>query len=353
MANSINNRSAYKRWVFTINNPIDSDHFWDNEAGIIQYMVLQEEQGENGTRHWQGYLVLKKAQRLSWLKNNVNGRAHWEKANGTDEECIAYCTKAETRVEGGLQVEIGERPQRKERQGRSEFVEAAMKELEALKSGYKRPREVDVAAMMAPGFTAAYKLLTADVLGPYRPDLKILTMVGPPGTGKSFAIQKHFPNHGKCIMGNNGIWFQNPCAEVVVFEEFCGQIQLQRMLQFLDVYPLALEVKGGMAPAMYNTVIITSNTPPDGWYKGAVDADANKKREDAIYALWDRIGYYNGARVPVRRTGKYLEAPNGATVDELRTMFDTHCEDLKVLQESKGLLSPIVEEHDTEVLDTQ
>ena len=44
--------------------------------------------------------------------------------------------------------------------------------------------------------------------------------------------------------GNNGVWFQNPLSDVMVFEEFCGQIMLQRMLQFLDPYPLALEVKG-------------------------------------------------------------------------------------------------------------
>ena len=53
----------------------------------------------------------------------------------------------------------------------------------------------------------------------------------------------------------------------MVFEEFAGQIQLQKMLKFLDPYPMALEVKGGMRPAMYETVIITSNTRPDGWYR--------------------------------------------------------------------------------------
>ena len=325
-----------KKWVFTINNPVDSDIFWVNRAGDLQYMILQEECGANGTHHWQGYLILKKRQRFSWVKNQLNSRAHWEKARGTDEECIAYCTKEDTRVEGGLQVEIGERPQqRSSGSSKSELKEAAMKELEELKQGYKRPREIDVAALLAPGFAAAYKLLTTDVLGPYRPQLRILTMVGPPGTGKSYAIQKHFPEHGKCIVGNSGIWFQNPCAEVMVFEEFCGQIQLQRMLQFLDVYPLALEVKGGMAPAMYKTVIITSNTQPDGWYKGAVDQAQVQRREDAIYALWDRIGYYNGARVPVRRTGKYVEAPNGATVDELRTLFDNAVDEIKFQQEQQ------------------
>ena len=116
------------------------------------------------------------------------------------------------------------------------------------------------------------------------------------------------PQHGRCIVGNSGVWFQQPLSEVMIFEEFAGQIQLQRMLQYLDPYPLALEIKGGMRPAMYKTVIITSNTSPRFWY--SVKDDSNDpKRMDAIHALWDRIGYSDGSYVPVRTCGTYLEAP--------------------------------------------
>jgi len=90
----------------------------------------------------------------------------------------------------------------------------------------------------------------------------------------------------------------------MVFEEFAGQIQLQKMLKYLDPYPMALEVKGGMRPAMYETVIITSNTRPDGWYK---DEEAGGKRTDALLALWDRLGFKNGNNTICRTCGTYLE----------------------------------------------
>ena len=80
-------------------------------------------------------------------------------------------------------------------------------------------------------------------------------------------------------MGNGGTWFANPTATVMVFEEFAGQIPLQKMLKLLDPYPMALEVKGGMRPAMYTLVIITSNTRPDGWYK---EEEQGGKRTDAL-----------------------------------------------------------------------
>ena len=87
-------------------------------------------------------------------------------------------------------------------------------------------------------------------------------------------------------MGNGGTWFANPTSKVMVFEEFAGQIQLQKMLKYLDPYPMALEVKGGMRPAMYETVIITSNTRPDGWYR---NEEQDGKRTDSLLALWDRL----------------------------------------------------------------
>lgn len=315
--------SIAKRWCFTINNPVEADQFWVYRSQVlneIEYYILQEERGEQGTIHWQGFLILKKREKLSWLKNNISERGHFEVARGTNEQAKDYCRKEDTYT-GGLRKEFGHLPEKEKAKKTSERLEDAAEELDIIKDGYKRPRDVKSMTLLCPGFISAYKELTSDILGPFRPDLKILTLVGPPGCGKSYSIEMWFRDHGRCICGNNGVWFMNPLSEVMVFEEFCGQIQLQRMLQFLDPYPLALEVKGGMRPAMYKLVIITSNTTPDGWYKGD-EAGQPGKRTDAILALWDRLGYSNGAFVPARTCGTYLEAPKGMTLRDLRGWFD-------------------------------
>lgn len=307
------------RWCFTINNPTDSDKFWEQNQNEIKYLILQEERGANGTDHWQGFLILKKKKRFEWLRRHFNGRAHWEIAKGTTQQCIEYCEKEETRVEGGYSVEIGERPSIEPAPKASIRLAEAAEELDSLKEHFKRPREIKSMTLLQCGFIAAYNAMTADILGPYRENLRIVTMVGPPGCGKSYSINKLFPNHGRCIIGNGGTWFLNPTERVMVFEEFTGQIQLQRMLQFLDPYPMALEVKGGMRPAMYEVVIITSNTRPDGWYPVS-ETDFDKKR-DAIHAMWDRIGFSNGSYVPVRNCGVYLEAPTMMPINEMRQWF--------------------------------
>lgn len=338
-----------KRWCFTINNPIPYEeeanggmHFYGDywfaggeasspnglvnicdrdvleELGV-EYLVAQQERGEEGTFHIQGFVIFKKKRRLTWLKAHVNERAHWEVARATPEKAAAYCKKEETRA--GHQWEYGKLPERQEVKKPNERLQEAAEELDVIKEGYKRPSEIPSITLMQCGFLNAYKELTADILGPYRPNLKVITLVGPPGTGKSFAIQHWFPDHGRIIMGNNGVWVQNPLSKVMVLEEFCGQIQLQRMLQLLDPYPLALEIKGGMRPAMYELIIITSNTRPDGWYKGD-EAGQPGKRTDALLALWDRLGFSNGYFVPTRTCGTYLEAPQGLTTLETREWFN-------------------------------
>lgn len=338
-----NNRTQAKRWCFTINNPEDPEYegngglhtsgdrwFIDEHYHVdpyvmdhleIQYLVCQEERGEGeGTLHLQGFVIFKTKKTLAWLKRTINQRAHWEVTRGSNQQAAEYCKKQETRA--GRQWEWGELPTRAPTKA-AERLAAAAEAIDEVKEGYKRPSEFDSLVLLQPGFIQAYTALTNDVLGDFRPELSILTMVGPPGCGKSTAWFKHLgKDHGLAIYGNNGCWFANPRATTMVFEEFCGQIPLQRMLHLLDPFPQALEVKGRMVPACYTKVIITSNTPPDAWYKETdAKGEPDPKRIDAIHALWDRLGYSNGSYIPARRSGTYLTDIPG-TIEQKRRWFD-------------------------------
>ena len=209
-------------------------------------------------------------------------------------------------------------PERVMPKKRNEMLADAAEVLENIKQDYQPPEKLKAMQLLFPQFIQAYKLVTESVLGPYRPDLRIITLVGPPGCGKSHSIEKYFPGHGKATYGNGGLWFGNPTAEVMVFEEFHGQVQLSKMLEFLDPYPNQLEVKGHQYPAMYRLVILTSNVMPHLWY-------ANEKEEERRFeqmkALWDRLNYAYGDYIPARTCGVCYIAPYG-TIDELRQYYD-------------------------------
>lgn len=225
MATSSN---AKKCWCFTVNNPNERDVFlFEGLPGTlpsfdstIQYLIYQVERGDQeGTRHFQGFLILKTRKRLNWLKQNINQRAHWEPMRGSPKQARDYCRKEDTRESGPF--EFGSWPYKESEEGKkmSEIREEAYQECDQLKLGYKRPQDIQASILMCPGFIPAMKELCADILGPYRPDLRVITMIGPPGVGKSYAIQQFFPDHGRCIYANNGVWFQNPCEKVMIFEE--------------------------------------------------------------------------------------------------------------------------------------
>lgn len=305
------------RWCFTINNPVERDMFWTDGDVLaeLKYLVVQLEKGEQGTVHYQGFLILKKKKRMTWLKSNFNNRAHWEKTRGTDKQAADYCKKDDTHVPGGLRFEHGKLPREKE-----ETEEQAVEFLSKIRTGYVRPADIPAELLLSQNFVSAYKLLTSDILGPYRPNLKIITMVGPPGCGKSYLINQLFPDCARLIMGNGGHWWQNPCSKVACIEEFAGQIQLQKMLQILDPYPQSLEVKGGTRPCLFEVIFITSNSCPEDWYKNKVPGIPEEaKRQDALLALYDRLGYHpswhHGALA--RTCGHYLEPPQlGAITPE-------------------------------------
>lgn len=52
-----------------------------------------------------------------------------------------------------------------------------------------------------------------------------------------------------------------------MFEEFNGQIPIEDMLNFLDVYPLSLPARYNDKTACYIVVYITSNSPLSAQYK--------------------------------------------------------------------------------------
>lgn len=86
-----------RNYVFTINNPtglLDCTE-WKH----CKYCIYQEEVGDNGTHHFQGYAEFTQPIRLRALKN-LEPSAHWEIRKGSKAQATAYCSKEETRVGG-------------------------------------------------------------------------------------------------------------------------------------------------------------------------------------------------------------------------------------------------------------
>lgn len=85
------------RFCFTICNPTDDEeqHVADTLADETRFVfgIVGREVGEGGTPHLQGFCILRRPQRMSWMRNNVSPRGHYEPARGTSVQARDYCRK--------------------------------------------------------------------------------------------------------------------------------------------------------------------------------------------------------------------------------------------------------------------
>ena len=85
---------------FTLNNwtPEEKEQLIEKIKELCAQGIFQEEIGENGTPHLQGFINLKTKSRPVGAFQIP--RIHWEKAKGTLKQNITYCSKDDTRAPG-------------------------------------------------------------------------------------------------------------------------------------------------------------------------------------------------------------------------------------------------------------
>lgn len=90
----------FRNYVFTINNYGDEELKSLRELSGVQIMVFQQEQGESGTKHLQGYVEWRNACDLIRCRRRLGGRAHVEVRKGSRFQAVNYASKQKTRQEG-------------------------------------------------------------------------------------------------------------------------------------------------------------------------------------------------------------------------------------------------------------
>lgn len=323
-------RQVTKRAMFTVNNPTiaDCETLYNlGNSDKIKYLVYGAEHADDPakTPHFQGFVIFSKATKCSSVCGLLGGRAWvgFPKREDPSARCANYCKKEGFYYEFGRLA--GSRNADDDELSAKEMKRRAIEWLDNKENKYVRMQDLPGYLLMTPGFLQAWTARRKTLLGPDR-NMTFITIVGPTACGKSYAVHNQFPDHAKCFYGNSGAWFANGDAPVLLFEEFNGQIPLQKFLTLLDHYPFQLEEKGGMCPALYTTVIITSNISPDHWYNNFLkDAKAKeeamrlgisleemeKKWNESKKALFDRIGF----RTNYRGTGHYAEWQHSGVVD--------------------------------------
>ncbi len=251
-----------RAYCLTLNNPTTVEETRWREAEVhVRYLIFQEERGENGTKHYQGYVELHKPQRISGIKRIFGRRVHAEARKGTRDEAREYCRKEESRVNGPWELGVWN----KSGQGCRSDV-SALREL--VKSGASDIEIVEKLPNEWFRFHRAVDKLRIQYQCRDNGERDIHNELywGDAGTGKSRKARDEnpdaFPLTTKWFDGYSG-------QKVVIIDDFRGWIPPSTLKHILDRYAYYPEKKGGFVKAMWEKVIITSNHTIRSWWPGA------------------------------------------------------------------------------------
>lgn len=267
---------ASKHWCFTLNDADDNlEHtdvleIWGPHC---DYLIFQEERGEEGTKHYQGYAEFTKPCRPAGLTKHF--KPHWEKRRGRREQAREYCCKEATRVAGPWEHGTW-----------SNAAQGKRSDLEDVADSIKTGKNQLEIFEEYPAATIRYYSNIEKCRNLYKPvrqnDLQVGLLFGKPGTGKTRAFWESYPQ-GWSLPVSKNMWFSTYQGQRhVLLDDFAGNVGLTQLLQILDRYPVLLDTKGSHTWWCPDIIIITSNIHPFDWYDYS-------SRTDSYAALKRRV----------------------------------------------------------------
>ncbi len=278
-------------WLGTCFAELANKDAWEqyvtSNTNVQGVLGQQEVCPSTGRTHWQLYFILEKRWTLRTMRESLGTlHCHLEPRRGSHGEAIEYCTKLDTRLEGGDTVDIGglRSLDGRNQPGRRMDLQRLQQQLDD---------GVPIADIASTSFTeflrfhrglVQYSLLRQ----PQRSSkTRVVVLYGDSGTGKSMSALD--------LGGTSAYWLSNkwwcgyhPGSSVVI-DDFKGWLPFDFLLRLLDRYPLNVECKGGQICFNSELIVITSNSHPAEWYeermKNSESERALARRVDELYCF--------------------------------------------------------------------
>jgi len=239
------------------------------DDSIHRYLIYGKELCPQTNRsHWQGFIQLKNSWSLSRTMKSLSiVKGHMEKCR---DKCpytnaIEYCKKENDYKEFGTVMTSGCRTDLKE-------IIDEVKSIPELIENY--PQQY---CMYRQGIKDCVRFKIEKSIPLIRKQTGVLYW-GPTCTGKSYSARQYNPTSWYSVSDIRNLWFDGYNYEdVLILDDYCGEIPITDLLKIMDEYKYMCKVKGGFIQAAWTTVIITSNVQMHQWYP-----DAKPEQLDAL-----------------------------------------------------------------------
>lgn len=292
--------SKTRNYIFTLNN------YTDEEVELIKnteckYLVFGKEVGESGTPHLQGFISFINARTMKGVHRDNGWKRTALKPSEKPLSAIDYCKKGEQPhteweelgVKGpnyGKNADVFET---------GKYEQGARNDLKAVYEEVKNGKSVDEVTWEDPtSFNFAsktlYKLEDIRLRKRVRDFMtEGIWVYGPTGCGKSKWAVTEAGSDYYVYPYDKDWWDAYRGEEIVVIDDYRGQITYSHLLRLVDETPLARVNRRCREPMPFvsKKVIITSSMPPWEVYKNLSQSDSLEQlyRRFKIYKMENRI----------------------------------------------------------------
>ncbi|MBQ8207036.1 MAG: hypothetical protein IJZ77_06190, partial [Bacilli bacterium] len=245
----------------------------------FRYCIFQLEQGEEGTKHLQGFIMFHCGKRFRTIKKMLP-MAHIEKARGSNTQNRAYCSKKDTRVEGPF--EVGKFAEEGARSDIKEF-------LELVKAGTDRNELSRLYPSLLMKEVNKLDALYSIQFDKYKyecRDVKVTYIYGESGIGKSSMMRRKLGTKEAFWVHNydNSMFTHYNYQDSLVFDEFTDKLPIGTLNMYLNVEPIELRGLNCVKYGAYHNVYFISNYSPKELY-----AEIQRERPDIFKTFYRRL----------------------------------------------------------------
>lgn len=299
------------RWCFTLNgDPSFVKHTYASLSAVFVGTKSQqnvnvlcmglERGGETNRLHIQGYVEFVKRVYRSGARKFLDG-AHWEPAKGTRAQAVKYCCKDGVFHKFNCETALVVPGKRNDLVAVYEMAGKGKSQTDILDSHpatwIRYRRSIQEMCIMKSGFD----------VGGVTVERKVIWCHGPTGSGKSWYGSQYAKAHGYRVLritDSRLKWFDGYCdQEVVIFDDWRlfetgkNQQQFTKLLQICDVYPQAVEVKGGYVPWRAKVIIFTTPRSIQETFEDAVVAHGSARKPTQTMSGMGMGGAFSDQRV--------------------------------------------------------
>lgn len=267
--------NTYQDWCFTL-----YDRKWRPstiDRSLISYYIMGLEVCPKTLNiHWQGYCEANKRVGLKTIMKAMGMKnTHFENREGSQEQAINYCIKDEGKETFARLTWGSPRPNNQGQ--RSDLIEIKNQILDGLK--------VDTIVVDRPTLYHQYgrtlhKIEDLAMRKRFRTQpTQGIWYYGPTGCGKSMKAFENYDEKTHYVYEVSDKWWDDYTQQdIVIIDEFRGEIPYQQLLKLTDRYPMKVPRRNREnIPFTSKKIIITSSMHPKDVYKHTNAKDSIKQ----------------------------------------------------------------------------